>query len=200
MKILLLDDHWLFLEGIKTLFEKIPEVEKVFITDEPKTALNWMEVMTFGLIVTDLSMPAMRGEDFISKVKKQNSEQKIIALSSNTGAHLSEQLKKLGACGIMSKTSSFESIQQVVRDVMRGGHEFIDQNKAAHGNISDSNIKRHLLTPKENVVLDQLLTNKTNIELAEENNISIETIKSHRKNIYRKLGVNNILDLYKLLQ
>ena len=60
-------------------------------------------------------------------------------------------------------------------------------------------IRTFSLSKREIEIMDLIIENKSNSEIGNEIYLSPETIKSHRKNIYRKMGVNNVLDLYKLL-
>ena len=60
-------------------------------------------------------------------------------------------------------------------------------------------IRVYSLSKREIEVMDLMIDNKSNTEIGEEIFVSSETVKSHRKNIYKKMGVNNVLDLYKLL-
>jgi DNA-binding CsgD family transcriptional regulator len=65
--------------------------------------------------------------------------------------------------------------------------------------LNDNFAKTFLTTPRETEVLQCMIKNMTNIEIGKSLSLSPETIKGYRKNIYRKLGVNNVLDLYKLV-
>lgn len=200
MKTLLIDDHWLFLEGMKSLLSAKNKEEDVFITDNPLVALDWIKVQEFDVVLTDLNMPKLSGTELIAQIRKIKPQQKIIVLSMFDLKKIIFELKELGVNGFLGKNVAIDEIEKALLDVCEGKDsfpkEFSDDDKLQNNQFT----VKFQLTPKESKILEDLLDNKTNIEIAETYQISPETVKFHRKNIYRKMGVSNVLDLYKLIQ
>lgn len=199
MKLLLVDDHWLFLEGMKALLEELSEISSVAITDEPETAIKWLGAVDYDLVISDLNMPKTSGVQFLQQLINANSKQKTLVLTIYQNTSIISRVKSLGVNGIITKTAHKEDIIVAIKTIIAGNDYFPSDRKKIIPNFGDDFTTRFSLTTKEQKVLLELLDNKTNIEISEKFNVSNETIKFHRKNIYRKMGVHNVLDLYKLM-
>lgn len=197
MKALLVDDHWLFLEGMKSVFEKTGLFETVMITDKADVALGWLEVIDIDLILTDVSMPKIDGFSFVKKIKKLKPSQKIIVLTMLNDQDTLLKMKGLGVNGFITKDAELDVLDATLSMVLNNKNKF---PTLAVNQYNEKLALDLLLTPTEARMVGEFISNKSTFEIAEEYKISTETVKSHRKNIYRKLDVHNVLELYKLLK
>jgi DNA-binding NarL/FixJ family response regulator len=205
MNILIVEDHRSFKEGVELFLSQFPEYELLSAGDG-KQALNVLNgAKKIDIIITDLNLPEMNGFEMIENVRTKFPEIKIIVLTMYYNKNIVKKLKTLNVNGFLTKNISLSEIKDAItkanedkcyitREIISlfQDHEF--------SSFQDKNFaKTFCLSPRELDILDLMVENKTNQEIANAAFISPETVKSHRKNIYRKLGVNNILDLYKLL-
>lgn len=212
MNILIVEDHKSFLEGIEAyLYNYYQGNNKIF------TATNGTEALTIlngshniQLIITDLNLPKKNGFELIEIVRNRLNNIPIIVLTMYYNKSIIENLKSSNINGFLTKNISLKEIPIAIDTILTKKKRYItkelinlyqeyDFEKSNINYQSDNFAKKFSLSLREMEVVDLLINNKSNTEIAEIMYISSETVKSHRKNIYIKLGVNNVLDLYKLL-
>lgn len=208
MNILLVEDHKSFQEGIALyLNNKFPEAN-VFLANNGKEGLSFFNGRVIDVAITDLNLPEMNGFDFITEVKSKYPQTKIIVLTMYYNKGIVRKLKQLDVNSFLTKNISLNEISLAIESIKNNScyvtkevlsffqdHEFSSFEEDNMTNFA----KTFSLSERELEILDLIIENKTNQEIGDTSFISSETVKSHRKNIYRKLGVNNVLDLYKLL-
>jgi DNA-binding NarL/FixJ family response regulator len=208
MNILIVEDHKSFKEGIELYLAQFPDY-KVWSAENGKQALSILNGSEkINLIISDLNLPEMNGFEMIETARKRFPEVKIIVLTMYYNKNIVRKLKELDVNGFLTKNISLSEISLAIEKInddkcyitreiisLFQDHEFSTFQEDSLTNFS----KTFSLSPRELDILDLMIENKTNQEIADLAFISTETVKSHRKNIYKKLGVNNVLDLYKLL-
>lgn len=146
------------------------------------------------VMLIDLALPGMNGIEGLSRIKGKNSEIKCIMLtSSERQKHVVDAIRT-GASGYLLKSVAFEQIIHGIEDVMKGGATLDPQiasmvldafpKKNTAGNEFD-------LTDREIEVLQALATGKIIKEIADELNLSSNTVKFHIANTYKKLNVQS---------
>lgn len=211
MNILLVEDHKSYLEGVEAyLLSYYKEKVNIYTASNGAEALTVLNGHTIQLIITDLNLPIKNGFELIEATRNRFSEIPIIVLTMYYNKTIIDKLKLLDVNGYLTKNISLKEIPIAI--------DFVCNNKGTHiteelvnlykeydfekSNVnyqSDHFAKKFSLSLRELEVVDLLIDNKSNNEISELMYISSETVKSHRKNIYLKLGVNNILDMYKIL-
>lgn len=193
-RIIIVDDHEIFSNGLRMILENrlLLKVVKSFCKGEE--ALDYLAFEgTLDLIILDLNMPGMDGFTFLQKMKSIRPQQKVLVVSMHhTISHI-EKCKELGASGFVKKDESLEKLLQVVTLLMQG-QQFFDEpsENRQETDVSKELKSQYKLSPTEIKIIGHLLDQKENKEIADAMNLSYLTIKTHRKNIYRKLGVHNI--------
>jgi DNA-binding NarL/FixJ family response regulator len=130
-----------------------------------------------------------------------------VVLTQYQNKGLIRKLKALKIDGFLTKSCSKEEFVAVLNSSFSGSFSFEKNQESIELNDSDLEEKLLLdsfseissLSKRETEIIKLLLENRSNQEIAQQLFIGTETVITHRKNIYRKLGVNNILDLYKLV-
>jgi len=211
MNILIIEDHVALLEGVEHyLRSNHPEINNIYTASNGKDALLLLNgKITVDIVISDLNMPKVNGIDFIKLAKPRFPQLKIIILTMYYSKGLIEILKSLQIDAFLTKNASLSELSKAIKSVCNNTvyisppiqilfneNQFeIDEDTIIMDNFSVI----YSLSSRENDVLKCMVDNLTSPEMAEKLFLSTETIKSHRKNIYKKLGVNNVLDLYKLL-
>lgn len=197
MKILLVDDHTILLDGVKSLLSKEDDLQIVGQAGSAEAALEFLKKQDVDLIITDYSMPGMDGLSLLNTVKRIAPNTKIILLSMHDEVHLVKEILKAGVNGYVLKKDTHKELLDAIHDV-RNGKVYLssDVNKMLITNLNNPD-EGKLLTDREREILKLIAKEYTNKNIAEELFISERTVETHRKNIFKKTGTNSLVGLIK---
>lgn len=203
-RILIADDHELFTSGLESLLSKNPNY---YVTGLFK---NGKEVQAFfenrgqaDLLVLDLNMPVMDGIQLLTYLQRKFSQLKILIVSMHKTESSINLCKKLGAKGYISKDAHLTSLLEAVEEILEGGDFFQEIKKEESGSNKSFYEKMMLeynLTKREMDIIQLILNQYESNEIANKLFLSPLTVKTHRKNIFRKLGVRNLTGLVALIK
>lgn len=197
MKILLVDDHTILLDGVKSLFSQEDDLVVVGQAASAEEALEFLKKNEVDLIITDYSMPGMDGLSLLNTVKRVAPTTKIIILSMHDEVHLVKEILKAGVNGYVLKNDTHKELLNAIHDVRRGKvYLSSDVNKMLITNLNNPD-EGKLLTDREREILKLIAKEYTNKDIAEELFISERTVETHRKNIFKKTGTNSLVGLIK---
>lgn len=197
MKILLVDDHTILLEGVKSLLSQEDDLQIVGQADSAEGALEFLKNQDVDLIITDYSMPGMDGLSLLNTVKRIAPNTKIILLSMHDEVHLVKEILKAGVNGYVLKKDTHKELLNAIHDVKNGKvYLSSDVNKMLIMNLNNPD-EGKLLTDREREILKLIAKEYTNKNIAEELFISERTVETHRKNIFKKTATNSIVGLIK---
>lgn len=201
INIAIADDHNLFIEGLKQLFQDEVDINVKDIANNGKELLSILPNYNIDIILMDINMPELNGLDTIRFLKQSYPMIKTIILSTYNDDHLIEKAKLLGVNGYLLKTANKEELLQTIRLVHRGQSCF-PYRQPKHKNIFDSNdnfLKQFNLTKRELEILQLIKNNFTNQQIADQLFLSIYTVETHRKNIMHKTGLKTPSALIKFI-
>lgn len=199
MRILLIDDHILFREGLVSLIDAQPDLEVVGEAGSVSDAIAQARVLRPDLILMDFNLPDGTGLDATSTILKDLPQTKIVFLTFNDDDERLFSAIRAGAKGYLLKNVSSSKLLASLRGIQTGAaaltpemtsrilSEFARLAPASESSQST----RSELTPRELDVLQVLVTGASNREIAEQLVISDNTVKNHVRNILSKLGLNN---------
>ncbi|MBL7839608.1 MAG: response regulator transcription factor [Cyclobacteriaceae bacterium] len=197
MKILLVDDHTILLDGVKSLLSQEDDLAVVGQAASAEEALEFLKKNEVDLIITDYSMPGMDGLSLLNTVKRVAPHTKIILLSMHDEVHLVKEILKAGVNGYVLKNDTHKELLNAIHDVRRGKvYLSSDVNKMLITNLNNPD-EGKLLTDREREILKLIAKEYTNKDIAEELFISERTVETHRKNIFKKTGTNSLVGLIK---
>ena len=197
MKILLVDDHTILLDGVKSLLSQEDDLVVVGQAASAEEALEFLKMNEVDLIITDYSMPGMDGLSLLNTVKRVAPHTKIILLSMHDEVHLVKEILKAGVNGYVLKNDTHKELLNAIHDVRRGKvYLSSDVNKMLITNLNNPD-EGKLLTDREREILKLIAKEYTNKDIAEELFISERTVETHRKNIFKKTGTNSLVGLIK---
>ncbi len=205
IKILLVDDHKIVRDGIKVLLQDATDIEVVGEAENGKHALEKLTEFTPDLMMIDINMPVMNGIECSREVVKKYPSVKILALTMlNEQEHIKNMIA-VGAGGYVLKTSGLEELVKAIKTVSSGENYFSDEvkniimmnmvKKKTH--VSKISGERIPLTSRERDVLEYIVKEFTNQEIAEKLFISVRTVDAHRRNLLEKTGSRNTAGLVK---
>ena len=197
MKILLVDDHTILLDGVKSLLSQEDDLQVVGQAGSAEAALEFLKKQDVDLIITDYSMPGMDGLSLLNTVRRIAPNTKIILLSMHDEVHLVKEILKAGVNGYVLKKDTHKELLDAIRDVKNGKvYLSSDVNKMLITNLNNPD-EGKLLTDREREILKLIAKEYTNKNIAEELFISERTVETHRKNIFKKTGTNSLVGLMK---
>ena len=193
--IIIIDDHKIFGEGFCSLLENNNfRVKRVF--QSPKKALHYLNSNVIEIVFCDINMPEINGLDLIKKIKKINSECKIIMISMYTEKNIIKKALENNADGYLTKNCSIEDIKTVISNNYSTEKKFISKTINNYDkNDNDAFLLKYKLTKREKEIISHILKEKSNSEIGELLQISKRTVETHRKNIMLKLDVKNSIGI-----
>lgn len=200
---MLVDDHKMIREGIKTYLAEDPKYDIVGEAENGIDCLNQLENLEVDLILTDLHMPEMDGIELAKEVKERYPDLKLIALTMMGESQHIKQMLAEGALGYLLKNCGETEVKLAIQNVMMGGTYYSPEvTNIIMNNIrkvkpkSGGNVAMEMpLTDREKEVLKLILKEYTNQEIADELYISVRTVDAHKRNLLDKTGSKNVAGL-----
>ena len=206
IKIVIVDDHQLFREGVKRILDFEDSFEVVAEGNDGSEVIDLYEKHNPDVVLMDINMPRVSGVEATEALLKEYPEAKVIILSiHDDGSYVTHALKT-GALGYMLKEMDAEAIVEAIKVVSSGGSylhpkvthnlvtEFRRLSEREHkGAFQQNDIRRpyHLLTKRECEVLQLLTDGQSNRTIGETLFISEKTVKNHVSSILQKMAVND---------
>ena len=193
--IIIIDDHKIFGEGFCSLLENNNfRVKRVF--QSPKKALHYLNSNVIEIVFCDINMPEINGLDLIKKIKKINSDCKVIMISMYNEKNIIKKALENNADGYLTKNCSIEDIKTVISNNYSTEKKFISKTINNYDkNDNDAFLLKYKLTKREKEIISHILKEKSNSEIGELLQISKRTVETHRKNIMLKLDVKNSIGI-----
>lgn len=201
VKVLLIDDHNIVIEGILGFFENSEEISILDTATDGDIGYKKLFNTKYDVLVTDLNMPKVSGIELIKKVKHNFSEIKIITLTTYYQPALLKQLKELQVEGIVIKTLGMQELRKAILEVNSGNiyySETPSKTNLEEENNWDDFSQLFSLSKREIEILLLVCDGCSSSEIAEKLFISDQTVGSHRKSIFKKTNTHSAIELYKL--
>lgn len=197
VKVLVVDDHPMVLEGMKSMLQQIEFVDMTGIASNAYEALEKIKTILPDIVITDINMPEISGIELTLKITKEYPSVKVIAMSTFKERSYISQMVQNGASGYLVKSASKEEIEEAILSVYEGKlYMSVDINLSA--NEKEKLISLPTLSSREKEVLALIADGFTNPQIASKLFLSMHTVDSHRKNLLTKFEVNNTASLIKL--
>ncbi len=199
--ILIVEDHELTRFGLKTAFEACDFVGTIYEAESAEKGLSIVNENEINLIIMDLGLPGMNGIDACKKIKSFNKDIKIVILTSHNDESEVLSSLKAGANAYCSKEINPKNLIQVVQSVLDGAawfdpaiaHIVLEAATKSDNKEVQKPEKDYGLTSREKQILKLITEGCSNIEIANELFVSINTTKAHVASILQKLEVDDRL-------
>lgn len=200
IRIGIVDDHQIVIDGLVSLLKEQPPIQIVVTATSGKEMLALLQHHAIDILLTDVMMPEMNGKDLSVAVKNQFPAVKIMALSmSEQGDVVEEMIEEASIAGYLLKHTGKAELLEAIIKVYNGGQYF--QDKILEQLEKQSHIRKNTehahLTRREIELIALIDKNYSNKQIADTLCIAVHTVETHRKNIHRKTGTNNMLSLVK---
>ena len=195
IKVHITDDHKILVEGLQML---INESENITVTGVSYCLEACRKALLFetpDVLLLDLNLPDGNGIAFCSEVRTKYPSIKILILTTHNEYSVAKQVMDNGALGYILKNALSEEVITGIETVMKGEVFLCDEIDILMKKRKDQQI---WLTAREKEILRMIVDGYTNQEMADKIFLSIETIKTYRKNLILKLGAKNSMILVKM--
>jgi DNA-binding NarL/FixJ family response regulator len=202
--VLIVDDHPLFREGLKSLLARHSSFEVIGEAGNANDGLKKAKKLMPDLVIMDISLPDQSGIEVTSKIRSLLPETRVIVLSMHTKIDYITEAFRQGATGYVVKESATEKLMECLELVSKGEY-FVDSSLSHRvvKNLLESDEKErkitddgyNTLTPREQQVMRLLAEGHSTKQIAEKLFISPKTVENHRSNIMSKLEVHTIMEL-----
>ncbi|PSH70063.1 DNA-binding response regulator [Phyllobacterium brassicacearum] len=188
IKVLLIDNHPLVLDGLKAVLETFEHIEVAGTAGLAQTGLDIGRQTRPQVVLMDINMPKLNGIDAIELFRKELPDARVVMLSMHDSREYVSSSVMRGAAGYILKDVSTEEIVSAIETVADGGKYF-------SSGIFDVLMERESendadpLTPRERDTLSLIVAGKSNREIAQALGITPATAETHRKNLKKKLGI-----------
>lgn len=205
IKILLADDHQLFLDGLSALLAQIASVEIVAAVSDGAQLLEKLKGSEGDLVIVDLHMPVLGGLETTKIIRQLYPAVKVLGLTMDNEVDSIQDMLEAGASGYILKNTGKAELETAILQVMKG-EVYLSQslsNQLAQRLLLkkkpdvEETCELDMLTEREVEILKMVALENSNTEIAEKLYISPKTVETHRKNLMKKIGVRNSLGIYK---
>jgi two-component system nitrate/nitrite response regulator NarL len=189
IKIILVDDHPLFREGIAARLNMHEGIDVVAEAENGKELLEKLESCIPDVVMMDISMPEMNGMDALEIIKEKFSSVRVIMLSMHDDKEYIVNVIRSGAEGYLLKDISGEEMIAAIHKVHEGGKYFSGEVAEILVQENTSN-KGDILTTREQLILRLISHGNNNKSIASQLEISARTVETHKRNIKQKLLID----------
>lgn len=196
IRVLIVDDHFVVVEGIKSLLQVDPELELVGSASDGATCLRMVQQCKPEVVLMDINLPDDDGTLLCRKLKDLYPGVFVIGLSTFNKLSVIERMMDNGASGYLLKNASQSELSYAIHQAVKG-KTFL--SKDIQSTMRENRAEfAPVLTRREKEILVLIAEGYTNQEIAEKLFVSVTTVDTHRKNLLQKLMAKNTAALVKI--
>ena len=204
--VLLVDDHKIMRDGIKAILNRSNEFRVVGEAENGTDAVQFVRKFRPTLVLMDIGLPGLNGVETTAEILRHQPECKVVILSMYDDEHSVVSAVRSGARAFILKRASDNDLLEALRMVAAGGMYLSPQvsdrllTRIQKGDLEARQTPKVLesLSPREVQVLRLVADGKTSKEIAVLLDLREQTVRSYRKTMMKKLGVNNVAGLTQL--
>jgi DNA-binding NarL/FixJ family response regulator len=209
--VLIADDHLLVRAGVKSLLEKMKEVEVIGEASNGREALNLLKENKPDLLLLDISMPELNGLDVAQRVRQESPDSRIIILSMHNHEEYVLQALRSGASGYLLKDAAPNELEIAINAVMKNEiylspaiskhlvGDYLRRIENLQGDTDNHTSEKsnpyQQLTSRQREILQLIAEGNSTKEIAEKLFISVKTVETHRMQIMERLNIRDIAGL-----
>jgi len=203
IRVLLADDHALVRQGIRSLLEKLDDVEVVGEVGDGREALELSKAIQPDIVFMDITMPGLNGLEAVIRMKKECPVTRVIMLSMHAGEEYFQQALESGAAGYLLKDADRMELELAIRTVIRGDiylapavakytvDAYRQRKEADQGPLA-------CLSSRQKEILQLIAEGYANKEIAQRLDLSPRTVETHRAELMERLNIRDVPGLVKL--
>ncbi len=199
VRIFLADDHSLVRSGIRALLEQMQGVGVVGEAANGRDAFHMIGELRPDIALVNISMPELNGVELLRQIASAHPRTRVIIVSLHSDEEYVRRAFALGAAGYIVKSAAREELELAIRAVARGD-VWLDPSISKA--VVDALVRGQpppepfeLLTPRQREVLQLVAEGRSSKEIADELELSVKTVETHRAQLMRRLGVDSVAGL-----
>jgi len=189
------EDHQIVIDGIVHILEQSGQYHPIVSFKTASDFLVALQSESPDLIILDLNLPDRNSIEFIADIRRGHPRVCILILTMHNDPLLAEKVRQEGANGFLLKDFGEDELLYALNVVLSG--EYYTNPEIGQSHTENSSTKALFLTKREKEVIVLTAKGKSSAEIAEELFLSRHTVNTHRRNIYKKLGISNLKELIK---
>lgn len=194
MKLFIVDDHYMIIEGIISLMQSEKTIEIIGYAQNAESCMSFLQRMQPEVIFLDINLPDKNGIDVCKDIKAKYPTIKIVALSTFNQLSFINNMLDNGANGYLLKNATKAEMLTAI-NVVLSNKQYLSKEVA--DSLKENNDEKPILTRREKEILKLISEGLTSAEIGKKIFISTTTVDTHRKHILEKLKVNNTAILIK---
>lgn len=196
--ILLVDDHYLVLEGLKKVLEQNLTLSHISTAINGKEAVSLLNSKPFDLFILDIELPDCDGFDLLNQIRTRFPDAKIIINTSHDELWTIKRMIEANVDGMVCKNSDTIHLCKAVTEILNGESYYCPIFSKIYRKINNDVIFDDItikLSDREIEVIEAIIDGNNTSEIAEKLCLSENTIESHRRRIMAKMGARNVADM-----
>ena len=197
IKLAIVDDHPMILEGLKSLLEKDTKFH-VFSFTKGAAVIDFIQENKIDVVLLDIVLSDGNGLDFCKIIKQKAPQSIVIALSNQAERSIIFRFLENGGNGYILKNADSQEIIEGIEKALIGDLALSKevQEIMLRSSVTDFELPR--LTKREKQILQAIAQGSTSAEIAEQLFIAVITVETHRRNLLQKFKVRNMIELIKI--
>ncbi len=200
ISVIIVDDHQVVIDGLLSMLKYNEQIKFILTTTDPTQVISMLEDTPVDMLITDVVMPSLPGNELAKRVKEKFPQIKILALSmSGEGEMVSQMIDDANISGYMLKNISKNELAKALEKIAEGGIYFSKDvvEELQRANQRKKHSQEAHLTDREIEIIRLIEKEYNNKQIAEVLFISERTVETHRKNILRKTHTSTVIGLVK---
>jgi DNA-binding NarL/FixJ family response regulator len=190
--IFIVDDHYMVIEGIRSLLQNETDIEWLGHATNAASCLAFLKLQRPDVILMDVNLPDRSGTELCKEVKHLYPSVFVLGLSTFNQQAIIQNMINNGASGYLLKNATKKELMEAISLVQKGKTYF---SAEAIQSLKERHEQQPLITRREKEVLQLIAEGLTNAEVSEKLFISIPTVNTHRKSLLEKFEVKNTATL-----
>ena len=190
IRVLLVDDHQMFMDGLELLLKRTDSYEVAGKVNDPLQVIDFLASAPVDLVLADIQMPGVNGIDLLKRVLSRYPKIKVVMISMHEDDEFVNEIQSLGGYGFLPKSMDSAKMVQELDKVVADQKVFPKRQKKA--------VATQHFSERELEILRLLAQGKNSYEIANQLFITLNTVKTHRRNMLRKLNASNTSQLLKI--
>lgn len=195
-RVIIADDHPIVIQGIKDVLSKRQQMRVIATFNDGRLLLQSPMLANADVLLLDLNMPNIDGLQVLDELQRLHLSLKIIVVTSYLSPQLAEQCRSAGAAGYLVKSEDLHQLIENIDDVLSGKAVFPDFSRPEQHTDNDFSyfdefLKKHKLTKREVEIIRMVCNDFNSKEIANQLYLSTFTVQTHRRNIVKKLGLDD---------
>jgi len=203
IRVVLVEDHTIVRQGLRTLLEKGPELEVSGEAGSGREAVELVRKLMPEVVIMDITLPDLNGIEATRRITTELPDVKVLMLSIHSDTRFVVRALRAGASGYLLKDCAFEELISAIRAVV-ANRTYLSPRIAGvvvkeylRSSRDKDSSSFSTLTRREREVLQLVAEGQTTKEIAFSLGISVKTVETHRRNLMEKLGTNTLAELIK---